>query len=130
MLAASFVGFGMLRASVQVLLTPSLLPPPTDRPTACPRARTHRQQRQLAVLSQWEALGPRLRASEMFRRHEAGGRVGVLMSVVDEGDINGIEGMKVVQASNAAYDRLLAKPLQSLKKSIHKRCLLAFLVGS
>jgi hypothetical protein len=82
------------------------------------------------VLTQWAALGPRVRGSDMFRRYEAGGRVGVLMSVVDEGDINGIAGMKVVQASNAAYDRLLAKPLQSLKDSIHKRCLLAFLVGS
>jgi hypothetical protein len=82
------------------------------------------------VLVQWGALAPRLRTSHEFRRQEAGGRVGVLMSVVDEAGINGIADLKVVQASNGAYDRLLAQPLQMLRDSIHKRCLISFLVGS
>lgn len=100
------------------------------------------KQRQAAVLAQWAALGPKLRASEVFRRHEAGGRVGVLMSVLDDDDGEGGEGkeegeeeegglgLRFVQASNAAYDRILAKPLQMLRDSIYKRCLLAFTIGS
>lgn len=80
------------------------------------------------MLEQWTTLAPRLRASDVFRRAETGGRVGVLMSVVDE-EGDGLRDLKLVQASNAAYDRLLGKALQNLQDSIHKCCIIAFIIG-
>lgn len=86
------------------------------------------------MLGQWAALAPRLQASEVFRRHEAGGRVGVLMSVVDEeeegmGPHDPSFGLRFVQVSNQAYDQLLLRPRQNLRTCMGKRCLLAILIG-
>lgn len=85
------------------------------------------------MLAHWTALGPRLQASEVFRRYEAGGRVGVLMSVVDEEEgplgTHNPSGLKLVQASNPAYDQLLLRPRQNLRTCMGKRCLLAILMG-
>lgn len=53
----------------------------------------------------------------------------MLMTVWDE-EGDGRSLFQVVQASNAAYDRILARPTQALQAAMQKRCLLAYTIGS
>lgn len=97
---------------------------------ACTNGFTHgRDQRHAVMLARWTALAPRIRASAAFRRHEGGVQVGVLMSILDDDEETGWS-TRVVQASNAAYDRILASPQQTLQASLRKRCLPVFTIAA